>query len=310
MSPSMNSGASEPLIYFKDRVVPWHEARVHVFSPAVKYGAGVFEGIRGYWNADREEMYLFRVPEHMKRLHYSQVMMRFSPIIDSQRVHDALLEMMRANNFRETVHIRTTVYVDGDGESAARGPTELAITAVPRPLPQRVSSGVHAQISSWQRIPDAAMPMRAKANANYNNSRMAAIQASEDGYDAAIMLNGRGKVSEGPGMCLFVIRDGVPITPSVTNDILESITRETLLTVLREDLNLDPVERDLDRSEIIASQEAFFCGTGWEITPITHVDRIAIGDGQVGPITQRIQQRYFDLVHGRSNDRSEWRIKV
>ena len=310
MSNGDSDGKSRPLVYFQGRVVPWDEARVHAFSPAVKYGAGVFEGIRGYWNETQRAMYLFRVPEHLKRLHFSQTMMRMEPIIDSDVVHDALLTLMRANAFEETVHIRTTVYIDGTGESSARGPTDLTITAVPRPLPDRVKTGVHAQVSAWQRIPDNAMPMRAKANANYNNSRMAAIQASVDGYGAAILLNDRGKVSEGPGMCIFIVRDGVPITPSVTSDILESITRDTVLRLFREDMGLDAIERDIDRSEIVAADEAFFCGTGWEITPITHVDRIPIGSGEVGPLTEALKARYFDVVHARTNERAEWRIEV
>jgi branched-chain amino acid aminotransferase len=302
--------STHPLVYFEGKVVPWEDARLHVFSPAVKYGAGVFEGIRGYYDDDSGRMYIFRLAEHLKRLQYSQLMMRFDPIVDSQVVHDALLELMRANDFKETVHIRTTVYVDGEGESGARGPTGLTITAVPRPLPKRVKDGVSAQVSSWRRIPDQSMPMRAKANANYNNSRMAAMQASEDGYGAAILLNDRGKVSEGPGMCLFMVRDGVPTTPSVTSDILESITRETVLQLLGEDMGFAPVQRDMDRSELVAAEEVFFCGTGWEITPVTHVDRIPIGDGTPGPVTRDLQKRYFDLVHGRSNAHPEWRTEV
>ena len=202
------------------------------------------------------------------------------------------------------------VYVDGEGESNAAGPTALTITALPRPRPAQVDDGVHAQVSSWRRIADQAMPMRVKANANYNNARLAGMQAQVDGYGAAILLNDRGKVSEGPGMCLFMMRHGVPVTPDVTSDILESITRDTMLTLLREDMGLSPLERAVDRSELYGADELFFCGTGWEITPVTRVDGIPIGDGTPGPVTRELQQRYFDTVHGRDARRQDWLVEV
>ena len=302
--------AKAKYVFFDGAIVPWDDARMHIFSPAVKYGAGVFEGIRGYWNDEQQQMFVFRLAEHLDRLRYSQMMMRFKDPIDGEQVALHTLELLRANEFRETVHIRPTVMVDGDGESSARGPLMLAISAVARPLPKRVSTGCSAQVSSWQRVSDRAMPMRVKAHANYNNARFAAIQASEDGYDTAIFLNDRGKVSEGPGMCLFIVRDGVPITPSITSDILESITRDTVLELFRARLGLKPVEREVDRSELLAAEEAFFCGTGWEITPLTSVDRMAVGTGEVGPITKAIQQIYFDTVHGRVDEYQSWRTPV
>lgn len=303
---ALNTVTSRPLVYFDGRLVPWEEARVHVFTPLAKYGAGVFEGIRAYWNADARQLFVFRVREHLDRLTYSQVMMRMQPLVPAPTVQAAMMALLQANAFSETVHIRAMVYVDGEGESSAAGPTALTITALARPMPPRVRAGVRAQVSSWRRISDQAMPMRAKSNANYNNGRLAGMQATVDGYDAAIILNDRGKVSEGPGMCLFIVRGGVPITPDLTSDILESITRETVLTLLGEDMGLAPVQRQVDRSELIAAEEAFFCGTGWEITPITSVDGIPIGSGEPGPITRALQTLYFDVVHGRDPSRAHW----
>lgn len=302
--------APHPLVWFEGRLVPWQEARVHVFTPLAKYGAGVFEGIRGYWNADARELYVFRLREHLDRLTYSQVVMRMQPLVAADTVQAALMELLHANAFRETVHIRAMVYVDGEGESNAAGPTALTITAIARPMPARVHGGVRAQVSSWRRIADQAMPMRVKANANYNNARLSGMQAKLDGYDAAIILNDRGKVAEGPGMCLFIVRAGVPITPDVSSDILESITRESVLTLLAEDMGLSPVQRTVDRSELHAAEEAFFCGTGWEITPVVAIDGIAVGKGEPGPITRTLQDLYFDIVHGRSPARAQWRTPV
>lgn len=291
-------------------IVPWAEATVHAYSPVAKYGAGVFEGIRGYWNAEHEQMYVFRLQEHLQRLRQSQILMRFERIVDEQTIARQILELLRANAFRETVHIRPSVYVDGTGGSGARGPIGVSITAVPRARAPFVETGCSAQISSWVRIADTAMPARVKANANYNNSRLAAIQAQDDGYDTAIMLNARGKVSEGPGMCFFMIRRGVPVTPGVGNDILESITRDTVLELLREFDGLKPVERDVDRSELYDAEEAFFCGTAWEVTPVTSIDRLRIGDGEIGAVTRRLQGRYFDIVQARTDDYPHWRTPV
>ncbi|MGQ3295632.1 MAG: aminotransferase class IV, partial [Shinella sp.] len=177
-----------------------------MFSPAVKYGAAVFEGIRGYWNTDREKMYLFRLEEHMRRLELSQRIMRFGEIVPAETMIEATIDLVRRNAFRAAVHIRPTVYVSGIGESNAQKPIGTFITAIARDTPKKVELGVRAQISSWQRISDNVMPARAKANGNYNNSRYAGLQAAKDGYDAAIFLNSRGKLSEGQAMCLFLIR--------------------------------------------------------------------------------------------------------
>lgn len=299
------SDYSDLVVYLDGEFVPWEKANIHVFSPAVKYGAAVFEGIRGYWNADRETMFLFRLEDHMRRLELSQRIMRFNQIVLAETLSAATVELVRRNAFRSSVHIRPTVYVGGFGESSAQEPCGSFITAIARGTPKKVETGCSAQISSWQRISDNVMPARAKANANYNNSRYAGIQAQKDGYDAAILLNSRGKVSEGQGMCLFLIRDGVAVTPSITSDILESITRDTVLHLLR-DQGVEIQEREVDRSEFFAASEAFFCGTGSEITPLVNVDGDAIGPGRPGELTQRLQASYFDLVHGRSNAYADW----
>lgn len=303
------SDYSELLIYLDGEFVPWNDAKIHVFSPAVKYGAAVFEGIRGYWNEERETMFLFRLEEHMQRMELSQRIMRFGEVVAAETMMAATLELMRKNKFRSSVHIRPTVYVSGIGESSAQDPVGTFITAIPRATPKKVETGCRAQISSWQRIPDNVMPARAKANANYNNSRYAGIQAAKDGYDAAILMNSRGKLSEGQGMCLFLIRGGVAVTPSVTSDILESITRDTVITLLREQ-GVEVQERDVDRSEFFDASEAFFCGTGAEITPIINVDGDAIGAGKPGDLTRVLQTNYFDIAHGRTDRWPEWLTAV
>ena len=157
---------------------------------------------------------------------------------------------------------------------------------------------------------DSAMPVRVKCNANYQNGRLALIQSRADGYDTTLLLNARGKLSEGPGMCFFMLRDGRAITPAVTNDILESITRETVLELLRRECGIETVERDIDRSELVAASEAFFCGTAWEITPVVNIDRLPVGDGEVGPVVRKLQSSFFRLARGESDAHPEWRTPV
>ena len=294
------------ITYFEGDYRPWYDAKVHVFAPAMKYGAGVFEGVRGYWSETRGEMVLFRLDEHLTRLEYSQRVMRFDRVFTPKEMAEPILEVMRRNAFAEHVHLRPVVYVDGNGPVGSLGPVEYAVTAVPSGIKDTVENGVAVQVSSWQRVADLAMPTRVKANANYNNSRMASMQARHDGYGAALMMNQKGHVSEGPGMCFFMVRDGVPVTPSITSNILESITRDTVIQILRDELGLETVERDVDRSELYACEEAFFCGTAWEISPITSIDGIPVGTGKIGPLAGRLAEIYFDIATGVVEDTRGW----
>jgi branched-chain amino acid aminotransferase len=302
--------AHPKFVYLDDRVVPWDEGRVHVASVGFKFGTGVFEGLRGYWNAKKEQMFVLQLAEHMQRLEYSQKFMRFDEILPGPAVGEKVLELLRANAFKENVHIMSTVFVEGFGPPSTTGPIGLSILAAQRRDIPWAESGCAAHISSWQRVPDTAMPMRVKCNANYQNGRLATLQAQADGYDTAILLNSRGKVAEGPGMCVFMIRDGKAVTPPVTSDILESITRQTVMTLCDEYLDMEVVERDIDRSEFAAAEEAFFCGTAWEVTPLVSVDRLPIGDGTVGPAVHRLQEVFFGIATGTLDDHAEWRTPV
>ena len=208
--------AKTKYVFFNGEIVPHDEAKVHVSTTAFKFGAAVFEGVRGYWNERQEQLYLFRMPEHMQRLEFSQRVMRFDEIIDADYVTGKAIELIRANEVRETLHMVLTVFVNGRGGPETRGPVALSITANPGFTRGFVQTGCSVQVSSWQRVPDNAMPVRVKCNANYQNGRLAAVQARSDGYDTALLLNSRGKVSEGPGQCFFMIRDGKAITPSTS----------------------------------------------------------------------------------------------
>ncbi|MGI9331851.1 MAG: branched-chain amino acid transaminase [Gammaproteobacteria bacterium] len=297
-------------IMLDGELVPFAEATVHVTSGAFKFGTAVFEGIRGYWNDEHEQMYLFRLDDHMRRLEFSQRFMRFEGAVSGADMALQTLDLLRANELRTTVHIMSTVYVKGSGPPAACAPIGTSVVATPGVGGLYVDHGCAVQISSWRRLADDAMPARVKCNANYQNGRVAIIQAREDGYDTVLMLNGRGKVAEGPGMCLFMIRDGLAVTPNTSSDILESITRETVMELLPRYCGIEVIEREIDRSELVAADEAFFCGTAWEVTPIASIDRLPVGEGAVGPVTRKLQDAYFRIVKGETEDFEEWRTGV
>ncbi|MCK1304171.1 branched-chain amino acid transaminase [Bradyrhizobium sp. 45] len=295
--------------YLNGQIVPWNDAKVHIFAPVAKYGLGVFEGMRGYWNEEAQQLYLFRVAEHLQRYAFSQKAMRFDQGPSSEELSKALVQLCHANSFSTDVHIRMMAFIES-GELDATGPIGTAITAVPRETDRQVADGASVQISSWVRMPDNVMPARIKCNANYHNSRLALIQAQRDGYDATFLLNSRGKLAEASAMCVFIVRDGQLITPSVTNDILESITRQTVIELAREYLGLETVERDVDRTELILAQEVLYCGTAAEIAPVISIDRMVVGSGQPGAITQQLIEIYGAIATGKNDAHVSWRTPV
>jgi branched-chain amino acid aminotransferase len=302
--------ANPKYLSMNGEIVPFAEAKVHVLSPCVKYGAAVFEGIRGYWNADRKDMYLFRLKEHLDRLQFSMRVMRFAAELDNRKIENALIDLIKANELREDIHIRVLAFVDGEGDMATTGPIGWSLSTLPAPTGKSVTEGVNVAISSWRRINDNSMPARVKATANYNNGRLASLQGRADGYDNVIMLTHLGRVAESPGSCFFMIRNGVPATPGVTSDILESITRDTVIRIFGEYLGKETEERDIDRTELYGAEESFFCGSGYEIQPVLSIDRLKLNGGVAGPLTRALQQKYFALVRGQSEDHPEWRTPV
>jgi len=293
------------------KVIPSAEAQINIASPAAKYGIGVFEGLRGYWNADDEQLYVFRLREHLARLKQSMKLLRLDDEYTIEQLEACVLDMIRANDFKTTIQMRITALLD-DSDSARtdNGPIGVYVEGGPCPPHPFMRSGLTAGTSSWARTADNALPVRIKCNANYVNARLAELEARAGGFDRAIFLNNRGKVSEGPGATLFLIRNGQPATPSPSNDLLESITRDTLMHLLRETQDMDTRERDVDRTEIYAADEAFLCGTLAEVTPIISLDGISVGDGTVGPITRALQKSYLDTVTGASADHADWRTPV
>lgn len=303
--------ATPKYMVFNGDVIPYEDAKVHVSTPAVKYGIGVFEGVRGYWNEQQRQLYVFRLREHVERLKQSMKLLRLEDRYTVEEIEDGVLRMIRANEFRTTIQMRIMAILDGiETERHGTGPVTLCIQGSPKEPHKFLETGLTAGTSSWVRPSDNSLPVRVKCNANYVNGRLAELEARAGGFDRAILLNSRGKVSEGPGATMFIIRKGRPMTPSTTSDILESITRDSLIAILKEELDLATEQRDIDRSEIYAADEAFICGTLAEVSPIVSLDGVPVGDGKVGPITRSLQQKYLDLVYGRSNRHPEWRTAV
>jgi branched-chain amino acid aminotransferase len=246
----------------------------------------------------------------MERLRWGMRAMRYDEIPALDALENAIVELCRANAIRSNAHLRMIAYLDGDDELSTTGPTGLVAGAVLRGPSKRIETGINMMISSYTRIPDNALPPRVKATANYVNNRAAELEAKAGGYDGALMLNADGTLSEATGACSFLVRDGKLITPDIGSNILESITRDTVLKLARGALGMDVEERKVDRSEIAFAEEFFCCGSGWEVLPVVSITRQTIGDGTPGRVTRAIQRAYFDAVYGRSNTEPEWRTKI
>jgi branched-chain amino acid aminotransferase len=290
-----------PFVWLDGKLVPWDQATMHVATECVLRGENVFEGERAYWSETEQELFLFRHTEHIARLRQGARIMRMTIPYSDEEIQEACIALIRACGYRGGVHFRPVVYFD-QGELTDYLPSEIRtgmfILAFSRPTTKQVHEGVTSCVSTWRRNSDLASPSRIKSGANYHNSRLAYIDARLSGFQIPILLNAAGKVAEGPGACFMMVRNGKLITPPVTSDILESITRETLIAVVRAELGVDVIEREIDRTELYVCDEAFFCGSGHEVTPIVSVDHYAVGEGKPGPLTRRIQRLYFEIVAG------------
>ncbi|EPX76639.1 aminotransferase class IV [Salipiger mucosus] len=304
----MAGGAPYFVGYLDGAFIPVEDVRLPLLAPGVTYAASVFEGIRAYRGADGGDLALFRMREHLERLVTSCKVLCLDEIPDVADLEAATLGVLERSGAQEDCYIRIQVYVGGDGEMTARGPTGVAVIARPRPqLAARLQDGLRCQVSSWRRISDNASPARVKAAANYLNGRLAGLQAKADGYDTALLLTEAGEVAEAPGACVLIVRDGVLIAPPVTADILESLTRDTVLACARQGRAVSEViERPVDRTELHAASEVMLVGTGMEVTPVVGIDRFEVGDGRPGPVSRALQDDYFALVRGTSAAPRGW----
>lgn len=294
--------------YLNGSLVPYRQATIHVQCNAVKYGTSVFEGLRAYWSEPHRELYAFRLDDHVARLLDSLRMMRMEHAFTVEHLREAVLVTLRKNGFCEDVHVRQTAFLAADGNVEATGPTGLAVDSQPRRLGAKTALDVC--VSSWCRTPDHFRPPRIKCTANYQNVRLAQLEALANGYDYTVLLNGRGKVAEAPSASSFLVRGGVPATPPITADVLESITRASVIQLRREQRGLTAVEREVDRTELCVAEEAFICGTAWEIAAIASVDRLPLKRPAPGPLTADLAGLFQQVVRGERMEYRDWLTPV
>jgi branched-chain amino acid aminotransferase len=300
-------------IYWNDRLVAWDDATVHVTSIAWSAIGAVFEGIRGYWNPGQQHLHVFRLTEHLDRLRDSSKVVRLPLAYGTPELREIVIDLLKENECREDTYIFPLVFA-GDAESNRYDPNNMRpeLTIRTRPMPSQLSGEVtyHARTSSWTRISDTVMPPRIKNISNYRNGQLATHEVKQDGYDVAFMLNPQGKVAEAPGACVAMISKGKLVTPDVTSGILQSITRDAVITLARNELGLDVEERPVERTELYLANEVFTCGTAAEITPVVSVDKFPVGDGQIGATTRELRRLLADIVYGREDKYAAWRTSV
>ena len=296
------------LAYFKGQFVPVEQANVNIQCKALQYGLGCFEGIRAYWREEDEKLFIFRLRDHFKRLAISCRIIQMNIGVDVDEMVEITVELCRRSKFTSDVYIRPIAF----SNSLCMSPiipdedNEFAVYAFPLRDYLDTSKGIRAIVSSWTRVADNMLPARAKPTAAYLNSALARQEAKAAGVDEAIFLTRNGYVSEGSAEHLFLVRDGAFITPTTQEDNLEGITQKTLVQLIREKLKRPVVERHVARTELYAADEAFFCGTGAEVTPVVEIDRRTVGDGRPGPLTMELQKVFFDVVKARVSEYADW----
>lgn len=298
--------------YFEGRIVPYSEAKVGVMTHALNYGTGCFGGIRGYWNEEENQLFVFRVHDHFRRFLQSAKILMMDLGRSEEDLSNTVLELLRAEGYQEDSYVRPLAYKADEliGVRLHGLRDEITMFAVPFKRYVDNEEGVHVTVSAWRRVGDNAIPARGKITGAYINSAFIKTDAMLAGYDEAIALNREGHVAEGSAENFFMLRDGVVVTPPVNDNILEGITRRTIMTLLRDDLGMDVMERSIDRSELYVADELWFCGTGVQIAAITKVDHRAIGTGKMGPLVGELRELYFDVVRGRVPKYRHWNTPV
>ena len=298
-------------IWFKGEILNVNDAKVNVLAPTAQFGLNVFEGIPCYWNEDEKQLYAFRLDDHYNRLIKSAKLLQIDCPYSVSELKQALIDVVKANEYDENLSVRQTLLVDGFGSWGSEGPVEMFVAPIPRgrTSAEYNKKGLNCCVTSWRRISDETLSPRIKCGANYINSRVGQREALRNGYDTCIFLNEAGKVSEGPGSCLFIVKNGELITPQLTDSVLESITRDTIIKIAKEK-GIHVVERTIDRTELYTCDEAFLCGSAMEMTPVLSVDKYVVGDGDTGSITRELHKTYLDVVMGKVDGFRDWATPI
>ncbi len=300
------------ITYHRGEFVDDADAHLSIRSKAVNYGLGCFGGIRAYWNETQQELFVFRLGDHIERLFESALILGLEPPCSEKEAADAVLELLRRNEARSDQYVRPLLYVDSDELSPTLTDVPVALSIYAQPLGKYFGQeSLHACVSSWRRVADNAIPARAKPTGAYLNSALARAEAHRNGFDEAIFLTQEGHVSEGSAAHLFLVRRGELVSPPSTADNLEGITRRSLIELARnEPLGWKVVERTISRTELYAADEVFLCGTAAELTPVTRIDRRDINGAKIGEWTTALGARFHDVAVGKDDDWTSWRTPV
>ena len=299
-------------VFFDGEFARYNDVKLGLMTHALHYGTAVFEGIRAYWNSKQSQLFLLEPAAHYERMRRSANVMRMQLPFSTEELVNFTLDLLRRNEFKSDVYVRPLLYTSSEeiGVRLHNLDRNFFIYAIPFGKYVEVEAGIRCMVSSWRRVPDEALPARAKITGSYAQAALAKSEAVEGGFDEAIVLSMDGHVSEGSAENLFMLKDGVFVTPPVTDDILEGVTRQLLMKVIRDELNLEVLERSTDPTELYTCDELLLCGTGAQISPVIEVDRRPVGDGKVGEFTQELQNIYFNAVRGDTPKYKDWTIPV
>ncbi len=299
-------------VFFDGDFARYHDVKLGLMTHALHYGTAVFEGIRAYWNPKKEQLFLLQPVAHYDRMHRSANVMRMKLPYSTEELVSYTVELLRRNEFKSDVYVRPLLYTSSEeiGVRLHNLDRGFFIYATPFGKYVEIEDGIRCMVSTWRRVPDQSLPARAKISGAYAQSALAKSEAVESGYDEAIVLAVDGHVSEGSAENVFMLKDGVFVTPPVTDDILEGVTRQLLMKVIKDELSLPVVERSIDRTELYTCEELLLCGTGAQISPVVEVDHRPVGNGKVGEFTQELQTIYFNAVRGDTPKYKDWTIPV
>lgn len=298
--------------YFRGKIVPYSEAKIGVMSHSLNYGTAVFGGVRGYWNEAEEELFIFRPEDHFQRLLNSTKMMLMEPELSRDEMIQLVVELLQKEGYRQDMYVRPLVYFSDEiiGVKLHDLQTEFTIFAVPFDKYVSNDTGAHVTFSSWRRVDDNMIPARLKVAGAYVNTAFIKTDAVRAGFDEALVLNQDGHLSEGSAENIFLVRGGKLITPPITDNILEGITRATVIELAEKELGIPVVQRSVDRTEVYICEELFMTGTAAQVTAITKVDHRPIGEGKMGPITSQLRKLYDDAVRGKLKKYRHWNHPV
>ena len=303
-----SSQAGELLAFFRGNYVPLSQAKVSVMTHALHYGTGVFEGIRGNWNEEQGKVNIFRLREHYERLLRGSRLLMLNIPYSAEELCDITVELVERNEHSQDIYIRPLVYKSAEMVANLKlQELESDFTLITVPFGNYLGSDLlRCCTSSWRRVDDPMIPARLKICGIYVNSILAKTEATLAGFDEAIILNQDGHVCEGSGENLFVVSEGRMITPSLEDNVLPGITRDTVIQLAQSELGLDVLERSIDRSELYLADEVFLTGTAAHLTPVVELDHRPIADGKAGPVSSKLQKMYFDIVVGRTEKYRHW----